>query len=98
MSLSSYALAYFDEARKDLHIERGLISIGETRFGSIYWSLNSVLDGIPAFKHVVQDRSLGIESEVGILVLRMMLILLTRKRCLSQYSMMMKPHLNLSEI
>jgi hypothetical protein len=71
MSLSSYALAYFDEARGDLHIERGLISIGETRFGSIYWSLNSVLDGIPAFKHIVQDHSLGIESEVSILVLRM---------------------------
>ena len=64
MSLSSYALAYFDEAREDLHIERGLISIGETRFGSIYWSLNSVLDGMPAFKQIMRDQNLGIESEV----------------------------------
>ena len=55
MSISSYALANFDEAREDLHIERGLISIGETRFGSIYWSLDSILDGIPAFKQIVRD-------------------------------------------
>ena len=69
MSLSSYTLAYFDEAREDLHIERGLISIGETRFGSIYWSLNSVLDGMPAFKQIMREHiSLGIESEVCILV------------------------------
>lgn len=66
MSLSSYTLVYFDEAREDLHIERGLISIGETRFGSIYWSLNSVLDGMPAFKRIMREQSLGIESEVRI--------------------------------
>jgi ABC-type uncharacterized transport system ATPase subunit len=70
MSLSSYTLAYFDEAREDLHIERGLISIGETRFGSIYWSLNSVLDGMPAFKQIMREQSLGIESEVCITVLQ----------------------------
>ncbi|KAF8151625.1 ribonuclease H-like domain-containing protein [Crassisporium funariophilum] len=64
MSLSSYTLAYFDEARNDLHIGRGLISIGETRFGSIYWSLNSVLDGMPAFRRIMQEPSLGLESEV----------------------------------
>ena len=68
MSLSSYTLAYFDEAREDLHIGRGLISIGETRFGSIYWSLNSVLDGMPAFRKIMQESSLGIESEVWVLI------------------------------
>jgi hypothetical protein len=68
MSLSSYTLAYFDEARKDLHIPRGLISIGETRFGSIYWSLNSVLDGMPAFRKIIQQPNLGIESEVRSLI------------------------------
>jgi len=69
MSLTSYTLAYFDEARQDLHIERGLISIRETRFGSIYWSLNSVLDGIPAFRNIMAEKSLGIESEVPYLML-----------------------------
>lgn len=64
MSLSSYSLAYFDEAREDLHIPRGLVSIGETRFGSIYWSLNSVLDGMPAFTKIMQNENLGIDSEV----------------------------------
>ena len=71
MSLSSYTLAYFDEAHEHLHIERGLISIRETRFGSIYWSLNSVLDGMLAFKQIMWEHiSLGIESEVCILVLQ----------------------------
>jgi len=65
MSLSSYTLDYFDVAREKLHIERGLQSIGETRFGTIYWSLDSVLEGMPAFINIVQDESLGIESEVG---------------------------------
>jgi len=69
MSLSSYTLAYFDEACQDLHIERGLISIGETRFGSIYWSLNSVLNGIPAFRKIMAEQSLGIESKVPYLIL-----------------------------
>ena len=65
MSLSSYTLAYFDEAREDLHIGRGLISIGETRFGSIYWSLDSVLEGMPAFKRIMQHQGPEIESEVS---------------------------------
>ncbi|KAG6874765.1 hypothetical protein C0992_006641, partial [Termitomyces sp. T32_za158] len=64
MSLSTYTLDCFDMAREDLHIPRGLQSIGETRFGSIYWSLDSVLQGIPAFKRIVRDRELGIESEM----------------------------------
>lgn len=66
MSLSTYTLAYFDEAREDLHIDRGLMSIGETGFGSIYWSLNSVLDGIPAFQQIMSNQhEIGIDGEVG---------------------------------
>ena len=64
MALSSYTLDYFDLAREKLHITRGLQSIGETRFGTIYWSLDSVLGGTKAFIDVVQDTSLGIDSKV----------------------------------
>jgi len=64
MSLSSYTLDYFDLARERLHIPRGLQSIGETRFGTIYWSLDSVLQGMPAFIDIIRNSTLGIESEV----------------------------------
>jgi hypothetical protein len=65
MSLSSYTLDYFDVAREELHIPRGLIPIGETRFGSIYWSLDSALQGFPAFIKIVRDTNIGIESQVS---------------------------------
>ncbi|KAK6987977.1 ribonuclease H-like domain-containing protein [Favolaschia claudopus] len=64
MSLSSYALDWFDDARKQLKIAQGLESVGETRFGTIYWSLHSVLEGIPAFVSIVRNPELGIDSEV----------------------------------
>ncbi|KAJ7513225.1 ribonuclease H-like domain-containing protein [Mycena galericulata] len=64
MSLSSYSKDWFDLARKDFGISRGLQSVGETRFGTIYWSLDSVLRGIPAFVSIVRNPSLGINSEV----------------------------------
>lgn len=64
MSLSSFTQDHFDLAREELHIPRGLQSVGETRFGTIYWSLNSVIDGIPAFKKIVRDQSIGIESQM----------------------------------
>ena len=65
MSLSSFTQDHFDLAREELHIPRGLQSVGETRFGTIYWSLNSIIDGIPAFKKIVRDQSIGIESQVS---------------------------------
>ncbi|KAJ7746234.1 hypothetical protein B0H14DRAFT_3605957 [Mycena olivaceomarginata] len=49
MSLSTYSQDWFDLARKELNISRGLESVGETRFATIYWSLDSTLRGIPAF-------------------------------------------------
>ncbi|KAJ7720009.1 hypothetical protein B0H16DRAFT_1700044 [Mycena metata] len=58
MSLSSYSQDWYDAAREDLKISRGLQSVGETRFGTIYWSLDSVLRGIDAFvlrRHFLDD-------------------------------------------
>ncbi|KAJ7718219.1 hypothetical protein B0H14DRAFT_2643410 [Mycena olivaceomarginata] len=63
MSLSTYTLDWFDAARKELWISRGLQSVGETRFGTIYWSLDSIERGIPAFTSIVRNPALGIESE-----------------------------------
>lgn len=65
MSLSTYTLDYFDLARKELNISRGLQSIGDTRFATIYWSLQSVVDGFPAFEKIARDSHInGIDSEV----------------------------------
>ncbi|KAJ7079037.1 hypothetical protein C8R43DRAFT_1092890 [Mycena crocata] len=63
MSLSSYTRDWFDVARKELGISRGLESIGDTRFGTIYWSLESISRGIPAFVSIVRNPALGIDSE-----------------------------------
>ncbi|KAJ6552285.1 hypothetical protein DFH09DRAFT_925301, partial [Mycena vulgaris] len=59
MSLSSYSRDWFDETRKSLGISRGLQSVGETRFATIYRSLDSVLRGIPEFSSIVRNRTLG---------------------------------------
>lgn len=65
MSLSTYTLDWFDAARKDLYIQCGLQSVGETRFGTIYWSLDSVVQGIPAFTKIVRNPCLGIDNTVS---------------------------------
>ncbi|CAK5269492.1 unnamed protein product [Mycena citricolor] len=49
MSMSSYACHWFDKARDELKIGRGLMSLTDHRFGFVYWSLDSVLRNIPAF-------------------------------------------------
>ncbi|KAJ6573534.1 hypothetical protein DFH09DRAFT_916076, partial [Mycena vulgaris] len=55
MSLSSYSQNWFDETRKSLGISRGLQSVGETRFATIYRSLDSVLRGIPEFSSIIHN-------------------------------------------
>lgn len=65
MSLSSYTLDWFDVAHKELHIQRGLQSVGETRFSTIYWSLDSVVQGVPAFTKIVRNADLGIDNPVS---------------------------------
>ncbi|KAJ7835153.1 hypothetical protein B0H13DRAFT_1539242, partial [Mycena leptocephala] len=61
MSLSSYSQDWFDLARKSLDISRGLESVRETRFATIYWSLDSTLRRIPAFKSIVLDVGIGLQ-------------------------------------
>ncbi|KAJ7231085.1 hypothetical protein C8J57DRAFT_1092056, partial [Mycena rebaudengoi] len=51
------------QSRKDCGISRGLQSVGETRFATIYWSLDSILRGIPAFVKIVRNPLLGIDNE-----------------------------------
>lgn len=64
MSKSNYAMEHFNEARRKLHIDLGLTGIGETRFGTIYWSLESIRRGIPAFRSIVKHCELGINIAV----------------------------------
>ncbi|KAJ6596242.1 hypothetical protein DFH09DRAFT_895593, partial [Mycena vulgaris] len=44
-------------------ITRGLQSVGETRFATIYRSLDSVLRGILEFSSIIRNRALGIDAE-----------------------------------
>ncbi|KAJ7727478.1 hypothetical protein B0H16DRAFT_1331541, partial [Mycena metata] len=67
MSLSTYSQDWYDAAREDLKISRGLQSVGETRFGTIYWSLDSVLRGIDAFVSIVRNPNIGLDSEFQVL-------------------------------
>jgi hypothetical protein len=59
-----YAQEHFNYQRKKLGIARGLEMIGETRFGSIYWSGESVLRGFPALRAIVADKALQIDLPV----------------------------------
>jgi len=49
MSRSTYTMEHFNHQRARLGIRQGLEYIGETRFGTIYWSALSVQRGLPAF-------------------------------------------------
>ncbi|KAJ7218580.1 hypothetical protein GGX14DRAFT_390347 [Mycena pura] len=60
MSLSSYSQDWFDVARKELGITRGLQSVAETRFGSIYW--NSVYQLLSAL-FVTQPLELTVRKD-----------------------------------
>lgn len=65
MIMATYTLDFYDLAQEELGIKHGLQSIGETRFATIYWSIQSVLEGFPAFQKIVNERSqTGIGGEV----------------------------------
>ena len=65
MAMSTYTLDFYDLACEELNIGCGLQSIGETRFVTIHWSLESVLVGFPAFEKIACEHYLnGIDSDV----------------------------------
>jgi len=65
MAMSTYTLDFFDLARKELAIGCGLQLVGDTRFTTIYWSLDSVLNGFPAFEKIACEHHInGIDSNV----------------------------------
>ena len=68
MSRSTYATEHFDFQREKVGITRGLETIGETRFGTVYWSGESVVRGMPAFKVIIEDETLEIQIPVGVMV------------------------------
>jgi hypothetical protein len=65
MAMSTYTLDFFDHPCEELTIGRGLQSVGDTCFATIYWSLESVLTGFPAFEKIAREHHLnGIDSNV----------------------------------
>lgn len=66
LSLSTYTMDHLEAALSVLLITRTIQFIGETRFGTIYWSIESVLRCFPGFERIVQEQcSNQIESEVS---------------------------------
>ncbi|KIM65708.1 hypothetical protein SCLCIDRAFT_14867 [Scleroderma citrinum Foug A] len=61
MSHSSYAREHFDHIHSRLGISSGLESIGDTRFGTIFWAALSIQQGLSAFQTLVENPSLHIE-------------------------------------
>jgi hypothetical protein len=58
MNKSTYTMEHFDYQRKKMGIGRGLESIGDTRFGTLYWSGQAVIRGLPALKVIIADDNL----------------------------------------
>jgi hypothetical protein len=52
-------------------IHRGLESIGETRFGTLYWSGQSILRGLPALKEIIANEALQIHIPVSVIAVNM---------------------------
>jgi len=56
----------FDHQRAKMGIGCGLETIGDTRFGTIYWSGESVMRGLPAFRVIIEDEALQIHIVVSV--------------------------------
>lgn len=89
MSLSTYTQDYYDVARRELKIGRGLQSVGETRFATIYWSVDSVLQGYEAFKQIVRNPDIGIENAVRTVSQRKLCVLIASDSFSMKYLMTM---------
>lgn len=53
--MSTYATGKLNAARKVLLISRGIQSIGQTRFATIYYAATSVLANLPALYKIYRD-------------------------------------------
>jgi hypothetical protein len=65
MSRSTYTMELFNYERETLKIGRGLQTIGDTRFGTIYWAAESLRRCLPALRNIVGDETLDIDINVS---------------------------------
>ena len=64
-SHSSHASAQLQDSREDLAITLALMSMGNTRFGSMYISAKSVLTNLPAIHHAYRKEMFKSIPEVS---------------------------------
>jgi hypothetical protein len=69
LSASTYSREHYDYQRKADNVTRGLVSIGETRFATLYWSGESLLRGLPTIRKLVAEPELGINISVSVIYL-----------------------------
>ena len=65
MNKSTYTMEHFDHQRQMLCIGHGLETVGETRFGTMYWCGQAVLRELLAFKVIANDEALQIRIPVS---------------------------------
>jgi len=68
LSRSGYTWEHLDFQHTQLGISEGIVHIGETRFGTVYWTATSVQHCLPAFMAVVKDKALDIDITVSSIV------------------------------
>lgn len=64
MHKSTYTAKHFNEARKKLNISHGLTRIGETRFWTYVFAVESIKRCLPAFELITRHRRLAIDITV----------------------------------
>lgn len=69
MSRSVYAREQLDIERERLGISRGLESIVDTRFGTVYWAGASVERNLDALRAIAANNELGVQFPVRTLII-----------------------------
>ena len=64
MSKSTFTKEQYNHTCQQMGLGCRLESIGKTCFGTLYWSSESLLQGLPAMRRILADDSLGIDIVV----------------------------------
>jgi len=47
------------QMRKSMQINRGLVSIGKTRFATIYWAAQALAECLPAIRSLIEEGTIN---------------------------------------
>ncbi|KAJ3017376.1 hypothetical protein NUW54_g596 [Trametes sanguinea] len=61
MHHSTYAMEHYKDIRRNMKIQTGLVRIGKTRFWTYIAAVDSIYQGLPAFRELVEKHQLSID-------------------------------------